>query len=338
MKMDLKKQIPLWSIIACMLLLGAETVPAEAARGNKKDKLKEVAYRCDAETVDTAFRPKDRSQRKQMKDNVRAANKILKSKNFKKAKRKKNRELRKEIKRIAHERKKHLLRLIRSDPDNVLSELLTSEEREDLNAITENCVEAPDEIEGTLEVVYIDDFENGNSDQHYTLETADKKRIRIYPILGERRSFISGMKVRIKGLRLDNDMIFDGRFEASQTDSVLGGIDIINEGASMAQASSPAVFRKTLVVIYHFQNTPPSGLTVTQIENNMNEVRNYYLENSYGSESFQGHINPDQGADVYLLTSPIPISAHCSAPYTHVVLPQLVAAFPEFLSDTFHWL
>lgn len=83
--------------------------------------------------------------------------------------------------KLAKERKSFLIEAMRKNPDAALSSILSDEERATLTTINQDCVETVATLEGTLEVLHADFFEEGVSDTSYILFTSDGKQIQLHP-------------------------------------------------------------------------------------------------------------------------------------------------------------
>src|SRR3989338_3744695 len=107
-------------------------------------------------------------------------------------------------------RKNYFIEAMYRNPDAALFSILLEDDRKEIQKISENCGEHEETIEGVLDVFHID-FEDGSGQTQYTLNTEDGKAVIIHPAKGLGVSVESGTKVRVKGMRLDNEFIFNGK-------------------------------------------------------------------------------------------------------------------------------
>lgn len=193
---------------------------------------------------------------------------------------------------LAQARKQHLLALMRDDPTAAVAELLSKDERDALNASTVNCAEKQVTIRGTMEVITGDDFENKTSFTNYAVKTAGDKKIELYAA-HEQPSLISSQTITVSGLLVDASLLYDGSVEQSNQTSELGSLTV-----TQAAAVSTIGAQKTLVLLVDFQNVSHfPGNEVNDWISHMNNVNNYYRENSYNQSWLSGVINPSQAAD-----------------------------------------
>jgi len=116
------------------------------------------------------------------------------------------------------ERKKLLIKTMYDNPEAALFSTFTEEQRNKIKDLSKNCVENTDIVEGYLEVWHFDNFE-------HKLITKNKETINLHPAFGLKDNLISGMKIKVKGLRLDNELIFDGT-RSTRVNDLFGGIDL----------------------------------------------------------------------------------------------------------------
>jgi hypothetical protein len=206
----------------------------------------------------------------------------------------------KSLKDAAIERKKRMIELLQHDPDAVVPALLSKEERESLKSFCNDCVEENVNIEGTVEVLVAEDFKT-MSKNIYVLETEKKEKINLYPVKGLKQDLKTGTKIRVKGLKLDGNVLFDGQNMAMLTtaESDLGGFEVMVEPLMQTSASSAQTNRKTLVIMVFFQNTSQPSITLDQMKTTMDNASAYYRENSYQKLTLSGIIQADRGADVF---------------------------------------
>lgn len=214
-----------------------------------------------------------------------------------------------ELQKLSASRKPLLIEAIQRSPKTAQQFLLTPKEYELFGDITRNCVESRDQVEGVLQVMHIDLVDESARDQ-YTLVTSKGEHINLYFSGGIPQELVSSTKVKIDGLRLDDNFFVDAEKE--------GSIKILsdNQGSGFFNAVYAAVadafgVQRTLVLLVNFQNTVQPSLTKEYIADMVfNKVDSYFYEVSYGKVSFSG--------DVFGWYT-IPISQTCS---TNTVLTE----------------
>jgi len=194
----------------------------------------------------------------------------------------------KQLKELAKTRKDQLVEAMRQNPDAAILDLLTVKERTALLSLTSNCVEAPVILDGSLEVIHSDNFQDSVTETQYTLITAKGERILLHPARGLRVALESRTRVRVSGFRIDNDLIFDGMASLAKPFIAKSGIDVIS------QPGNPPVLgdQKTIVIMANFQNTTqPTLPTLAQVQDVVfNQANSFYLENSYNNVSLSGDV------------------------------------------------
>ncbi|OGY23210.1 MAG: hypothetical protein A2172_02415 [Candidatus Woykebacteria bacterium RBG_13_40_15] len=207
----------------------------------------------------------------------------------------------KELQSLLQERKSDLVETMRQNPDQALNSLLSDQERSNFAPLAQNCLERSATIEGQLEVVHADFFKEGTSTTSYTLKTDSGKKISIHPAGGLRAFLESRTRVKVKGMQIDNDLVFDGSRPLSQAGDLKGGIDVVS------QPGNPPVLgqQRTVTLLVNFQNTAQPSFTSAQVDNFVDtQINNFYAELSYNKISITG--------DVYGWYT-LPIDQTCSA-------------------------
>ena len=191
-----------------------------------------------------------------------------------------------ELRGLALERKWAFVQTMRANPEEALNYLLPGEQREKLSKRTTGCIEEPVTVEGTLEVETFDFFEDNLSITNYSLVADDGSRYILHPARNLKDPLESRTKVKIKGYKVDQEILFDGSASFAQPSSEGTGIEVLE------QPGNPPVLGedKVAVILVNFQNTPlPASPTRDEERNFVNSsVTNYYTENSYGKVHVTG--------------------------------------------------
>jgi hypothetical protein len=191
-----------------------------------------------------------------------------------------------QLQQLAYERKKLLIETLLEDPDGVLPAMLPGANRSVLQGLSLHCVEIPATVEGALEVRHTH-FDNGLIRDDFTLTTAEGKKLKLHPTNVQTPSLLSGMRVKVKGLEIDSELLFDGTFGTERPNGDLGGISIL------ATPGNPPVLgdQHTLVVLARFQDTPPPNPTRTMTEQLFfTDLNEFYQETSFHKISVSGQV------------------------------------------------
>lgn len=190
------------------------------------------------------------------------------------------------IQRLSEARKTYFVQSLYGDPSQTLFSLLLAEDREGISRLTRQCIEEEVTLEGIIDALHID-FEQGASETQYTLITDNGDYVMLHPAGGLHVPLESGMKVRVKGVRVDKEILFDGTRSLLEPHDAGGGIDVIKE------VGNPPVKgdQKVLVVMVNFQNTKEPSLTKETVRNIVfGEVDRYYREISYDTIFLTGDV------------------------------------------------
>ncbi|MCH8821753.1 hypothetical protein IID23_04515, partial [Patescibacteria group bacterium] len=175
-------------------------------------------------------------------------------------------------------------------PTEAYNLIFSEKDRTEIASPESNCVAKESTVEGLLRVVVADFFDDKLSRTHYTLITSNKQELAIYPAKEIKQNLTSGLKVRIKGFRIDDNVIFD----ASSNDSVtIIPQESSNQIVKEVNAAVPGATgnQKTVVIMANFQNTTQPNLSAASVRTKLfTDMNNYYLENSYGKTSFSGDV------------------------------------------------
>src|SRR3989344_688560 len=131
-----------------------------------------------------------------------------------------------ELRTLAKVRKTEFVRIMRENPDLALKSLLPGDIAGAVASRTSNCVEETSEVEGTLEIVHADYFDQGAAEEYYSLVLPTKERVVLHPAKGLLGFLESGTKVKIRGFQVDSDMVFNGTASLSAQDPA-GGIEVV---------------------------------------------------------------------------------------------------------------
>lgn len=128
-------------------------------------------------------------------------------------------------------RKEILIEAVHRNPNKAIYSIMLDVDRRELSEITRNCVEKQDTIEGVLDISQFD-FEDGTSQTQYLLIVETGDTVILHPALGLYVPAESGARARVKGVRIDNEMIFNGTKPLSSETDFTGGIEIISPPAT----------------------------------------------------------------------------------------------------------
>lgn len=202
-------------------------------------------------------------------------------------------QLENQIKKLSNHRKPLIIELMKENPDAALQYVLNSNNQSNIQAfslISKNCVETQVTVEGELQILHADFFEDNVGVYQYSLITQDKKRILLYSAKKQGKLFISGMKIKVNGYRLDDNVIFDESdpkhleiLPKSKSSSFLIPQAYADHDAYHTEIQQDARGEQKVAVLKLIkQGETPSYNNEIINDLIFNNVNNYYIENSYG--------------------------------------------------------
>lgn len=193
----------------------------------------------------------------------------------------------------AEERRAFLLDLMDSNPAAVLSAAIPDQKQTGMPAEVLEKLEQSVQLEGELEVLYVDTEEFGDSHRRHQLHTAFGERFELR-VAGKHSNLQTGDKVNVSGVLFEraNGEEAAGIIAASDDQDgilklALGGTGVDGEPGPVANTFGE---QKTLVVLVNFQNDTSQPWSRSEVSTLMNgEISDFMRENSYG----QTWINAD---------------------------------------------
>lgn len=182
----------------------------------------------------------------------------------------------------ARQRKQALVETMYRDPDEALKSILPSDQIASLQSKLPNCFEKQAQFEGSLEIRHIDFFNDKVSSEQIILTTADNNKITLHPARSLHVPLESRTKVKVRGLLLDDQLLFNASTSINKSFEVSGGIDVIS------QPGNPPVVgeQKTLFLLVNFRNTTQPSYSATDEKNFLDtSISPYYAANSYNKIS-----------------------------------------------------
>jgi hypothetical protein len=146
---------------------------------------------------------------------------------------------------------------------------------------------AKEEVEGTLEV--IEECEETKWQTLYYLNTASE-RLSLHLSKKPDRNLLTGMKVRVKGVRSGSTLETEDLTSSVQTSDVAASSPDAGT-SSLAVSTNPFGEQKTLVILVNFQDKATQPFTVDEARDvAFNQVSNYFREASYGQTWMTGDV------------------------------------------------
>jgi uncharacterized repeat protein (TIGR01451 family) len=185
-----------------------------------------------------------------------------------------------ELSNLASTRWQLLEQLMESDPAEVLRLALPEEIRAGLPPHIQGGLEQRVDIEGELEVLY-EDWSDG-SRLRYSLDSG-VERLRLHFTSDPQTNLLTGSRVRVRGVRVDDAVVLDGSSESFAS----SGYEV------MSAPSYPNTVgeQRLLVVLVNFQDKQTQPFTADQVRNMVfGTVNNFYKEVSYQEAWLTGDI------------------------------------------------
>lgn len=187
----------------------------------------------------------------------------------------------------AEARNAMMAELIRTNPAEAMRVAIPEEKQVGLPSDVLAYIEQPLQVEGELEVIYVDNFENpAESRVEHALKTPFGERFVLH-FADKNENFQTGQRIALDGLYLDaGEDDSDGSVAIGSGDA-----EILTLGAENGPTygSDPGVLgntfgeQRTLVMMVNFQDDSGNKpWTRTDVQNTFNQVNDYYKEVSYG--------------------------------------------------------
>lgn len=191
-----------------------------------------------------------------------------------------------ELTNLAEQRKGLLVQALKDNPGAIIRNTIPTGLRNHLPPEIQKLVEQNVNLNGTLDHVHSDDFDNDISHHQYTLKSkaGDKE---IY-FTNNPEIPIGFSKAKLKGVQLDNKVVVDNNLS--------GNLDITID-TSLPLLATASTQTKTAVLLINFSDGPTQPWTIEQIRDAVftgtGSVNKYYQENSFGQQELVGKLRPD---------------------------------------------
>jgi hypothetical protein len=180
------------------------------------------------------------------------------------------------------ERGKKLVAVIANDPGLVLKVSLPDDIRERFPKELQSQLEQKVELEGELQVLHVDDFDNRKSFESYQLKTKDNQLFNI-AFADKKPQLLTGSRVQLKGVKIANNVAIQSA-----------------EGSSFkvlySQPTGHTV-KKVAVILMNFQNDQSQPFTPEQargaVFTNSPSTNTFFKEASFGQLQLEGKIRQD---------------------------------------------
>lgn len=190
------------------------------------------------------------------------------------------------LSQLVKERKQYLVEALYTNPKSVLDSILPQDTLEKMQTIAPGCVEKEILIEGTVEIFHSDFFDENKSETFYLLSTNQGDKINLHPAYEFHSALLSGQKIKIKGIAIDNEILFDARQPVTEN-GFQGGYEILVQPEN-AQILGE---QKVLVILANFNNTTQPSLSQKSVSDFFSsKPAPYYLENSYSKISLNADV------------------------------------------------
>jgi hypothetical protein len=200
----------------------------------------------------------------------------------------------------AEQRRQLLAELVKTHPAEVLRVAIPANKRAGLPAELLPLLEEQVEIEGELEVVHVDDFENPSQSRiEYALKTAFGERFALHEATKSAKELQSGQQVRLNGLLVPPAAAAE---RADDGDIVVNSFDedilSLAAGNSASYGSQPGVQantvgeQRTLVMMVNFQDAPSNKPWTSSAMQALftDQINPFYQEVSYNQTSFKATV------------------------------------------------
>lgn len=222
------------------------------------------------------------------------------------------------------DRQKLLVQLMRLNPDAALDAIQAyTRKQPTLDSLSDNCVEKPESsIEGQINILHADYSDPGSSELTksvtiYSITMDNGETVQIYPARILPEVLLRSQRARVKGYRIGNDLIFDGRDPESVValPDKTSGFRIIPQANAQVRVAVPTGEQKVVLILLAGYNYDKNAIQ----QNIFTTMNNYYKENSYNQVSIGG-----------IIAGPYNVSATCpTSSLSPIVSKAIQAADPD---------
>ena len=172
-------------------------------------------------------------------------------------------------------RKELLATLAKEDPEAFLTHVLPPQIREKLPKNMQTEVESNVTLAGTVDVVHVDDFENGDLSHFNYILRENGKSTPLF--LTHEIEFRSNTRVRVEGVRFADGVV-----------AYAGNVSVLGTATSPDSLGD----QHALVILVKFSDTGAVPFTSTQAQGIIfnSAFQNFYKEQSYNQVSFSGDV------------------------------------------------
>ena len=186
---------------------------------------------------------------------------------------------------LLQERKALMISEAANNPHSFLLNALPSGVTKQLPAFAQEFLEREIDLDGTMAVVHVDAAEGGAGEEtRYDLEvstTAGPKRYHVR-FDGEAPSVVTGSKVKVRGVVLEEELVAAGGGST-------GGTTVVSQ-----PAGAPTGPQSTVLILVNFVDNATQPWTPTQAASTMftasNSTNLFYQQNSFGAVSITGDV------------------------------------------------
>lgn len=200
----------------------------------------------------------------------------------------------------AEQRRALLSELALQQPGEVLRVAVPTDKQGQLPSEVLALVEEAVEVEGELEIIHVDNFEDPSLSRiEHLLKTPYGEQVRLHDAGHSHRELQSGQKVRLKGVLIPAGANAKSG-EAGELVVASFDEDILSlaAGSAASYGSQPGVQantvgeQRTLVMMVNFQDAPSNKPWTSADMQSMfsNQINPFYQEVSYGQTSFQATV------------------------------------------------
>lgn len=186
------------------------------------------------------------------------------------------------------ERKQAVLSLIEENPAAFLRIALPSSIRDQFSDELKGDIEEEVTLEGKLEVLHTDNFEQKTSKNHFSLVTDNTEHISLYFADRQPEYVSSGAKVKLRGVKMENKMAI----ESTNIDT----FQILIQPANVL-GGGQATTKKVAVILVNFADNPNQPFTQEQarqvVFTNSDSVSAYFKEVSFDTINLVGKLRSD---------------------------------------------
>lgn len=197
-----------------------------------------------------------------------------------------------QLKSIAQERKKLLVQAMEQNPNSAYQAIVQDARQINDPSVLPECKAKEQYLEGEVDIHHADYFPDSQfgaqattavSKDFYYLVTPEHQRIQLHPANGMKVALQAGQRVRVRGFRLDNDVVVNGQDTTSIQPLPTNSVKPLGIASSQGE-------QRLIIILFNFTDTNVAYDKASLGTSLPTLFNQYYSETSYGKTTFNATV------------------------------------------------